>query len=366
VNIDAGRVSIMEREILTLRKYKHTAAATRLSLSYLESRSPLYNSLFHAVILQGGSRIQQIASRLARPFLKRSKPGHRSAMMMLKSPMTPVPSDNLHQYLPDCREDQAVLIEPPKDSGQVVFYFPGCGSERLFSDIAMASVYLLLKAGCRVIVPPPAICCGFPAKANAKSINHNRIFLRNSIILTQIRKMFGYLDFDACLVSCGTCMEGLLELGADRIFGASIEDVSGFSLRNGLTVTESETCLYHMPCHDTFSGTATEVLKKHAPYTLHSVPHCCSEAGTMAMSRPDIANALRERKADAISNTWEQAPDARKILTNCPSCIQGLGRNRSNLMQPWHIAVDLAEKTGGKKWPWELKGLLQNSESVTF
>ncbi len=86
----------------------------------------------------------------------------------------------------------------------------------------------------------------------------------------------------------------------------------------------------------------------------------------MAMSRPDIANALRERKGDAISNTREQAPEARKILTNCPSCIQGLGRNRSNLMQPRHIAVDLAEKTGEKTWRPELKGLLQNSESVTF
>ena len=366
VDIDTGNISIQEREILTVRQFKHTAAATRLSLSYLESRSPLYNSLFRTVVLRGGSRLQQVATRLLRPFVRSKKFVGKSPFLMLKSPLTTVPGDTLRNYLPHCREDQAVLINPPGNPKRSVFYFPGCGSERLFSDIAMASVYILLKTGCQIVVPPPSICCGFPARANARNINHNRISLRNSIVFSQIRKMFGYLDFDACLVSCGTCMESLLELGADQIFDTGIEDISQFSLQNGLTVSTSETCLYHAPCHDTFKGQASKVLQQHAPYDLHQVPHCCSEAGTMALSRPDITNALRERKGEAIDELGRQLPETKKILTNCPSCIQGLGRNRSKLMQPKHIAVDLAEKTGGKNWTRELSELLRSSESVTF
>ncbi|MBT6611939.1 MAG: DUF3683 domain-containing protein, partial [Deltaproteobacteria bacterium] len=151
VDIDTGNISIQEREILMVRKYKHTAAATRLSLSYLESRSPLYNSLFRTVVLRGGVRLQQVAARLLRPFVGHKKNTGKSPLLMLKSPLTTVPADNLRNYLPHCREDQAVLINPPGDPGKSVFYFPGCGSERLFSDIAMASIYILLKVDCQVI-----------------------------------------------------------------------------------------------------------------------------------------------------------------------------------------------------------------------
>lgn len=310
--------------------------------------------------------MQQVASRLARSFIRSGGMGKPSPLLMLKSPLSSIPAENLHHLLPSCREDQAVLIHPSEDSESSVFYFPGCGSERLFSGIAMASVYLLLKVKRRIVIPPPSICCGFPAKANAKTANHNRISLRNSIIFAQIRKMFGYLDFEACLVSCGTCMEGLQELDMDRTFGAPIEDINRFVLRNGLSVTDGDTCLYHAPCHDTLKGQGIEVLSRYTPITSHAVPHCCSEAGTMALSRPDIANALRERKGDAMMEAQGLHPESRKILTNCPSCIQGLGRNRTKQMQPVHIAEDLAARVGGKQWRRELAEMLKTSEAITF
>ena len=310
--------------------------------------------------------MQQVASRLVRPFLRNSGIVKSGPLLILKSPLTTVPPENLWQMLPACSENQAVLINPPESSGKAVFYFPGCGSERLFSNIAMAAVFILLKVKHQIVIPPPSICCGFPAKANARSINHNRISLRNSIIFTQIRKMFGYLAFEACLVSCGTCMESLQELDLGKTFEAPIEDVNRYALQNGLSVSKGESCLYHAPCHDTLKGKALEVMEEFSPYRLSAVPHCCSEAGTMALSRPDIADALCERKGDAINSTHEMIPDAVKILTNCPSCIQGLGRNRSKQMQPRHIAEDLAEKAGGKEWRKELRDMLRNSEAITF
>ena len=60
------------------------------------------------------------------------------------------------------------MIPPEGEMLKTVFYFPGCGSERLYADIGMAAIYLLGKNNIRVILPPPFLCCGFPAKANAK------------------------------------------------------------------------------------------------------------------------------------------------------------------------------------------------------
>jgi len=38
------------------------------------------------------------------------------------------------------------------------------------------------------------------------------------------------------------------------------------------------------------------------------------------------------------------------MLTNCPSCVQGLGRNRDIGLDPQHLAVALAVKYSGTNW----------------
>jgi hypothetical protein len=54
------------------------------------------------------------------------------------------------------------------------------------------------------------------------------------------------------------------------------------------------------------------------------------------------------------------------VLTNCPACIQGLGRNRDTGIIPRHIAVELAIKTGGENWMDELALMLKTAEAITF
>jgi Fe-S oxidoreductase len=49
--------------------------------------------------------------------------------------------------------------------------------------------------------------------------------------------------------------------------------------------------LYHAPCHDSLGGQAAEVVARLVRIRAESVPHCCSEAGTLALSRPDITSA---------------------------------------------------------------------------
>jgi Fe-S oxidoreductase len=259
------------------------------------------------------------------------------------------------------------MLQPQEKIKKTVFYFPGCGSERLYGDIGMAALYLLLKNNFRVILPPPYLCCGFPARVNAKKKMAGQISLRDTIILSQIREMLGHLTFDAFLISCGTCRESLHEMGCAEIFDCRIEDVSQFVLENANREyggKRSGQILYHAPCHDSFNGDGPGLLGR-LYSEVKSVPNCCSEAGTLAISRPDIAYAMLQRKRQAIAAA-KTGKETTIMATNCPSCISGLGRNVAMQIVPKHMAVLLAERLGGQEWEKECAGLVSKAEKVTF
>jgi len=367
VDIDTAEVSLLEREILSDLGYKHTAPATRLSLMYLQNRDRTLNSLFRKGVLQWGSSLQRLgvkAFKKAPPILADKE---WRALNLLKSPMTPASPKTLGSMLQPCSEREALMLKPEGEIKKTVFYFPGCGSERLFADIGMAAVYLLLKNNTKVILPPPYLCCGFPAKVNAKKKMAGQISLRDTIILSQIREMLGHLVFDAFLISCGTCRESLNEIGCSEIFDCAMSDVSQFVLENSnreYGAKLSEPVLYHTPCHDSFDGAGPGLLGR--LYTsVQSVPNCCSEAGTLAISRPDISYAMLQRKKESIANV--KTCETTKIMaTNCPSCLSGLGRNSDLGIIPQHLAVLLAERIGGQDWQKEFTELVAGAEKVTF
>lgn len=365
VDIDTGKVSVLEREILSARKYKKTALATQLSLRYLASRSRVFNLAFRTTVLRLGSFGQRTTARVLRYLPIPGELRDTLPLALVKNPLSKVPARVLGSSLPSRGVKQALLIHPPEPNGKTVFYFPGCGSERMFSDIGLASLYVLMKSGTQVVLPPAFLCCGFPLHANAKTEVHDRIVLADTILFSQIREMFAYLDFDSVLVSCGTCREALSGMGTEEIFGAPLQDVSRYVLEHGLPAPQPGSYLYHKPCHDSLADKADKVLGK-AGWKLTSVPHCCSEAGTLALSRPDIGAKMSERKGLALQEALQAKDAPRCVLTNCPSCIQGLGRQAALGIHPRHIAVELAEKTGGKDWKKEAEALIARAEIVNF
>lgn len=232
----------------------------------------------------------------------------------------------------------------------------------------MAAVYVLLATGVRVVLPPPHLCCGFPARANAKRTMHDDVTLRDTIVLSQIREMLGYLKFDAVAVSCGTCREALHQLGVEDIFGAMIADVSSFVLEHAperFRRDHGQRFLYHAPCHDSLQGEGAQLVRRLGGEAV-SVPGCCSEAGTLSLSRPDITNAMLARKRDALAEVSGGDLNDRVIVTNCPSCLSGLGRNRTLGVRPAHLAVLLAEYLGGGDWQREMVRLAARAEVVAF
>lgn len=84
------------------------------------------------------------------------------------------------------------------------------------------------------------------------------------------------------------------------------------------------------------------------------------------MSRPDISNAMLDRKQTLLKPKLTNRILPIKMLTNCPSCLQGLGRNRTLGIIPVHIASELAELTSGTTWAKDLQVMIANAEVINF
>ncbi len=365
VDIDTGEVSVMEREILAARGFKHTPLATRLTLRYLDSRSRGFNEVFRALVVKLGGALQRAGAEVAAPLLPADRMPRSRLLRLLRSPVPAPDQVTLRDVLPECKPDQVLLLEPEGEAARTVFYFPGCGSERLSSRVSMAALHVLLRLGTRVVLPPPFLCCGFPAHANARTEQYGRTVLRDTILFTQIREMFAYLSFDAVVLTCGTCREGLEGMEAAKIFGAPLVDVARFALESGLRLQGAREALYHAPCHDSLKGKAAEVMGR-AGYRLEAVPHCCSEAGTLALSRPDITDSMLHRKRIALRQALQDKPAGAAILTNCPSCLQGLGRSAAMGLRPRHLAVELATRLSGERWHEALRAQVARARAIHF
>ncbi|MCD4718898.1 MAG: DUF3683 domain-containing protein [Desulfobacula sp.] len=365
VNIDSGNIAIKERDILQNMGFKHTSPATNVTLKYLSTKNKILNPVMRTSLLGIGGTLQRTATSVLSPLKRVKGVKLNGFLQLLKSPIVKSDFGTLRAFLPTANKNQALVLEPEGNVHSSVFYFSGCGSERVFSKISMASILLLLKNHKRVILPPPYMCCGYPFFVNGKREEYDRIALENIIILTQIRDMFRDLTFDACIVSCGTCMESLNDINITRIFDCPIQDISEYVLNTDQTIQMNQNYLYHTPCHDSLKDNAMVLLKKYLKSnSIQKVPYCCSEAGTMALSRPDITNAMLERKKHAMRK--ENTNNGLKILTNCPSCIQGLGRHQDLNLQPIHLAQELAFLKEGKNWERKLKTLVRQNEVVTF
>jgi Fe-S oxidoreductase len=82
---------------------------------------------------------------------------------------------------------------------------------------------------------------------------------------------------------------------------------------------------------------------------------CCGESGTFAASRPDIATQVKMRKAEEIDRVAGSlrgdGGERPKILTSCPSCLQGLQRyGEDSKVDADYIVVELARLKLGENW----------------
>lgn len=212
----------------------------------------------------------------------------------------------------------------------------GCVQPVLSPHINDATIRLLTRHGCEVVIPASAGCCG-SLNLHMGNVDAARVFARANVAAWAREIDAGQLD--AILVNasgCGTTVKDyphLLhgdaeEANAKRV-GALAMDITQWLKRMDLRPPPAPRRLrvaYHDACSLRNAQKVTSQprsLLRAAGFSVQDVPEshfCCGSAGTYNMLQPELARQLGERKAQNIASTEPQIVCAGNI-----GCITQIG-----------------------------------------
>ena len=378
VDIDFGDVSIKMRTLLKDMGKRKTNLGTRLSMAYLNATDPRTIKLMHRGLLQWGFKAQRFASQWAKKLRlvngSPMRPAATTGKMTIQAQVVnfvrkPLPNNlpmqTMRQNL-GLEDDKTVPIlrDPQKISEQsdAVFYFPGCGSERLFSEVGLATLAMLYQTGTQTVLPPGYLCCGYPQTSSGDEKKGTQISINNQVLFHRVANTLNYMDIKTVIVSCGTCMDQLQKYRFQEIFpGCRLLDIHEYLLEKGVKLqgVDGMQYMYHDPCHSPMKTYApNKVANELMGSDVLLSDRCCGEAGTFAVSRPDIATQVRFRKQEELHQGLIQLTGKPrvnngkvKILTSCPACQQGLSRYAADTgLETNYIVVELAKGLMGDDW----------------
>ena len=180
------------------------------------------------------------------------------------------------------------------------------------------------------------------------------------MLFHRVANTLNYLDIKTVIVSCGTCMDQLLKYQFEKIFpGCRLLDIHEYLMEKGLKLDgiTGTRYMYHEPCHTPMKvHSGIKVANELMGTRVDLNDRCCGESGTLAVARPDISTQVRFRKQEEIENGAEKLRGADaatpvKILTSCPSCLQGLSRYSGDAnVDADYIVVEMARHILGENW----------------
>ena len=384
VNIDFGDVSVQMRNFLRRVGKKQFKPATALSIAFLNTKDPLAIKLMRTGMVNIGFKAQRRISQSVRGLLLARKQLKRPPLTVgnasVKEQVIHFFNRPLPKHVPSKTarallglDDTKVIpvIRNPQlsEETEAVFYFPGCGSDRLYSQVSLATQAMLWHVGVQTVLPPGYLCCGYPQSSAGYEDKGKQITTENRVLFHRLANTLNYLDIKTVVVSCGTCYDQLLDYHFEEIFpDCRIVDIHEYLMEKGVKLdgATGTQYVYHDPCHSP--------IKQYQPIKVVSelmgtaVPlseRCCGEAGTFAMSRPDVATQVRFSKQEQIQGNIATLANPGtqpvKILTACPACYQGLSRyDKVTKTQADYIVVELAAQILGKNWLSEYVVLANN------
>ena len=226
----------------------------------------------------------------------------------------------------------------------------GCVMATAFADVHAATLRVLRKNGCEVILPPDQGCCG-ALHVHGGDMDGGRELARRNIAA------FEGLGLDAIIVNAAGCGSTMKEYGhllhddpawAARAaaFSAKVKDISEF-----LAAIELNTCdlkplpitvTYQEPCHlahaQRISAQPRKLLRAIPRLVLKEMPEsslCCGSAGIYNVTQPEMAAQLGARKLNNAQTT-----NAEVLVTANPGChlqLAGGLRRRGSTMRVRHI-----------------------------
>ena len=373
VDIDYGDVSVAMRNFLREQGQKKFVPAKAAAMAFLTLKDPATIKLMRKGMIEWGYKAQRLGYRLAKwsglagrstrqPAATLGSPSLKTQVIhFINRPMPGGLPKRTSRALLDI-EDAAivpVIRDPQKvsEDSDAVFYFPGCGSERLFSQVGLATQAMLFELGAQTVLPPGYLCCGYPQTAAGEADEGQKITTDNRVLFHRVANTLNYLDIRTVIVSCGTCMDQLQKYEFGKIFpGCRLLDIHEYLMEKGVKLdgVKGARYLYHQPCHDPMRvHNGTKVAAQLLGSRVDLNDRCCGEAGTLAVARPDVSTQVRFRKHEEIARGIARFPgdDPVKLLTSCPSCLQGLHRYADDTgTDADYIVVELAQRLLGPDW----------------
>ncbi|MCB1313090.1 MAG: glycolate oxidase subunit GlcF [Sedimentitalea sp.] len=306
-------------------------------------------------------RLALLAAKIGRPFAG-LMPDARLRAMLEMAPET-IP--------PVSRNDDPQSFAPQGARRMRVALMTGCAQKALNTDINDATIRLLTRLGCEVVVAQGAGCCGALTHHMGKTGESHASAARN--IRAWTAEMEGE-GLDAIVINtsgCGTTVKDYGHMfrndplaGAAARVSALAMDVSEVLGRldlpegtpTGLTVA------YHAACslqHGQKIRSAPKDLLKRAGFRVVEPADshlCCGSAGTYNLMQPEISGQLKARKLRTLEAT---APDI--IAAGNIGCMMQIGGGTG---VPVVHTVELLDWASGGPTPPALAGRGKSAPGV--
>jgi FAD/FMN-containing dehydrogenase/Fe-S oxidoreductase len=378
VKIDFGDVSMNMRNLLRKMGKKSFRPAGAAAMFMLNATNPETIKAARSVMVNVGIRAQRLAADLlkvvarkqtkAPPATLGTAPIKEQVIHFINKKLPGgLPKKTARALLDIEDKDYVPIIRNPKTTTaetEAVFYFPGCGSERLFSQVGLATQAMLWHAGVQTVLPPGYLCCGYPQRGGGDFDKAEKIITDNRVLFHRVANTLNYLDIKTVVVSCGTCYDQLQGYKFEDIFpGCRIIDIHEYLLEKGVTLANAGAYLFHDPCHSPMKlQEPIKTVKALLGDNVIQSDRCCGESGTLALNRPDISTQVRFPKEEeirknelALREKAALSPKQNiKMLTSCPACLQGLSRYgedlQNGLLEADYIVVEMARQILGEQW----------------
>ncbi|GFO71129.1 hypothetical protein BJAS_P0387 [Bathymodiolus japonicus methanotrophic gill symbiont] len=375
VDIDFGDVSMNMRNLLRKMGKQSFNPVKTMAIAFLSTGHPNSVKMMRKVLIEWSYKAQRIGNFFIRPWGKAQlkqppasigKPKMQEYVVHFTNRKMPgkLPNKTARALLGIESNDIVPIIRDPqktRTNSEAVFYFPGCGSERLFSQVGLATQAMLYEIGVQTVLPPGYLCCGFPQRAGGDFEKADQITTDNRILFHRVANTLNYLDIKTVVVSCGTCLDQLEDYEFDKIFpGCRMLDIHEYLVEKDVKLegVNGTQYMYHDPCHTPLKQQdPMKTVNALMVTDVHKSDRCCGESGTLAVGRPDVSTGVRYRKAEELENDKAKLrangnDGPIKMLTSCPSCMQGLQRfdDGDEQLDADYIVVEIAKNILGDDW----------------
>ena len=331
--------------------YMHLVDHARVHIEKTYTRPPMERllrwTLAKVLPYPGRFRLALVAAKLGRPLARFMPDARLRAMLEMAPAQVPPASPN----------DRPQVFPAEGARKMRVALLVGCAQRALNTDINDATIRLLRRLGCEVVVARGAGCCGALTHHMGKEAEAHASAAKNIRAWMAEKRGAG---LDAVVINtsgCGTTVKdyGHMFAGGDlagdaQSVAAMALDVSELLERIGLPegADQGLRVAYHAACslqHGQQVKTAPKTLLKRAGFEVVEPADshlCCGSAGTYNLLQPEISAELKARKVKTLE---ARTPDV--IAAGNIGCMMQIG---SGTGVPVVHTVELLDwATGGPK-----------------